>query len=167
MKNTFNRFAIRFLEILFLGFALLAFRSAGGIFGIFAPRIPSAWELSKLEFWPLLAAILLTGPFTGSIGKALREAAPWLVAAPLFLMLAFWGISRAHPAGGIYLVVWLAVSAAAAALSVQGRTWKHGGAWLVIAAVVAAAYILFSFLPPCFGPFLDSADAAAMATIPC
>ena len=52
----------------------------------------------------------------------------------------------------------------------------EGGLWALLVwllakrclpAALGALYLLFSFFPPAFGPFLDPCDAAAMATIPC
>ena len=63
MRDPFNRFALRYLAAVVCGLALLLLHSTAqsGLPAAFVPQCPSPWELSKLAFWPLLAAWVLTG----------------------------------------------------------------------------------------------------------
>lgn len=58
MRDPFNRFALRYLAAVVCGLALLLLHSTAqsGLPAAFVPQCPSPWELSKLAFWPLLAA---------------------------------------------------------------------------------------------------------------
>ena len=78
MKDHFNRFAVRFLTTLLLGLlALLLHPWAGNpVLGIFLPRYSAPWELSKLAYWPMLAALVLTGHLSGGAKRTLAEALP-------------------------------------------------------------------------------------------
>ena len=166
MKDRFNRFAVRYLTALLLGLLALLLHSLAGnpLLGIFMPRCGSPWELSKLAYWPLLAALLLTGHLTGGLGTTMKKALPSLTLTGPALFLVYWLVSGLEPAWGVYLLLWVAAAAIGIALSDRG---KEGGVWLVLAAALGALYVIFSFMPPAFGPFLDPHSAAAMATIPC
>ncbi len=61
MRDPFNRFALRYLAAVVCGLALLLLHSTAqsGLPAAFVPQCPSPWELSKLAFWPLLAAWVL------------------------------------------------------------------------------------------------------------
>jgi hypothetical protein len=168
MKDSFNRFALRLLLTLLLGLALLALRTlcACGATGVLAPRFASPWELSKLAYWPLLGALTATARLSGGWRRTLRSAARYLTAVPLALFAADWAISLLRPSGGIYLLAWVVAATAGAALCDQERPAPGRSAWPVLAAALGALYLLFTFLPPMFGPFLDPADVAAMAAIP-
>ena len=63
MRDPFNRFALRYLGAVVCGLALLLLHSTAqsGLPAAFVPQCPRPWELSKLAFWPLLAAWVLTG----------------------------------------------------------------------------------------------------------
>ncbi len=82
MKQTFNQFAIRFLTAILCGVFLLLLHSVvgGGPLAVFVPRQSSAWELSKLAFWPLALTALLTGRKGHQ-----RASLPALVLTPLAL----------------------------------------------------------------------------------
>lgn len=73
MRDPFNRFALRYLAAVVCGLALLLLHSTAqsGLPAAFVPQCPSPWELSKLAFWPLLAAWVLTG----RLGREARHAA--------------------------------------------------------------------------------------------
>ena len=166
MKDHFNRFAVRYLTALLLGLlALLLHAWADNpLLGIFMPRCSSPWELSKLAYWPMLAALLLTSHLTDGLRATVGKALPSLTLTAPLLFLMYWLISGLEPAWGVYLLLWIAAAAIGTALSDRG---KAGGVWLVLAVALGAIYVIFSFLPPTFGPFLDPHSAAAMATIPC
>ena len=73
MRDPFNRFALRYLAAVVCGLALLLLHSTAqsGLPAAFVPQCPSPWELSKLAFWPLLAAWVLTGRLKapGAVGS--------------------------------------------------------------------------------------------------
>lgn len=165
MKDHFNRFAMRFICVLGLGLAALLLHGTGGAASVFAPRYAAPWELSKLAYWPILITMLATCRFSGGLKNTLLSSAPALTLAPLALMAALWCTSPLEPAAGICLLAWVVAAAVGVAAADQERL--RGSYWLVLAAALAAAYVVFSFFPPAFGPFLDPSDAAAMATIPC
>lgn len=164
MKN-FNRFAIRFLAVILIGLLLLLLHGCGFAGNIFTPKYASPWELSKLVYWPLLASALLTSHLSGGMKKTMENAAMPLVVTPMVLFLVFWAILKLQPAGGIYLLLWVVGSVIGAALADQER--KNQSVWLVLAVAMGVLYIIFTFLPPEIGPFLDPTDVAAMGTIPC
>lgn len=74
MRDPFNRFALRYLAAVVCGLALLLLHSTAqsGLPAAFVPQCPSPWELSKLAFWPLLAAWVLTGGWAGSAARCCR-----------------------------------------------------------------------------------------------
>lgn len=166
MKDHFNRFAVRFLTTLLLGLlALLLHPWAGNpVLGIFLPRYSAPWELSKLAYWPMLAALVLTGHLSGGAKRTLAEALPAVTLTAPALFLIYWAVSALEPAWGVYLMLWVAAAAAGTVLS--GKRGKSS-IWLILAAALGVLYIVFTLCPPGFGPFLDPHDAAAMATIPC
>jgi biotin transporter BioY len=168
MKDHFNRFAVRFLTALLLGLVLLLLHgwSGSGVTGIFAPKFASPWELSKLAYWPLLGALLLTGWLSGGVKKTLACAAPCLVLTPLALFLVFCAVSLLEPAGGVYLLLWIVAAAIGLALADQERDAGRRNVWLVLVAAMAVLYVLFTFLPPVARPFLEPGDVATMGTIP-
>lgn len=166
MKNRFANFSIRFLTVLLAGLFLLLLRSAarGPVFAPLTPQFASPWELSKLAFWPLLLAAAIPLRDDGRFFSRL----PWLTITPLAAVLIFWVMSAQRPGPGVYLLVWIVFSAAALALCQRGVLTKGDrSVWLVLAAAMGILYIVLTFLPPAMGPFLDPADVAAMATIPC
>lgn len=166
MKEHFHFFAVRFLTVLLLGLLALALHPWAGmpIPGIVLPRCSSPWELSKLAYWPMLAALLLTGHLSGGMKKTLTQALPSLTLTAPILFLAYWAISRLEPSWGIYLLLWILAAAAESALSRRGG---KSSVWAVLAAALGLLYLIFTFCPPSAAPFLDLHDAAVMATIPC
>ena len=165
MKNQFNRFAVRFLCAVLLGLVLLCLHGCRGAAAVFVPQFASPWELSKLAFWPMLGSFLLTGPFSGGLGPALRRQLPCLVATPLALFLALWAVSALRAPGGVELTLWVAAAAVGLALADQGKD-RGWGTWGILAVALALFYAVLTFLPPLWGPFLDPADVAAIAAIP-
>ena len=168
MKVRFNRFAVRYLTALLLGLVLLLLHGWAGsaLLGIVLPRSGAPWELGKLAYWPMLAVIPVTGRLSGGVRQTAAELLPAAVLTALALFLVCWGLSGLQPGWGVYLLAWVALTAAGTALSVREKPMK-GGVWVLLAAALALAYVLFSLLPPVWQPFLDPHSAAAMATLPC
>lgn len=169
MKNRSECFFVRFLAVLLLGllFLLAHNMTSDPITAVFVPQIFSPWEMSKLAFWPLLIGIAISGPLSGGAKKTLRALAPWLVIAPIAVMLIFWGLNVFHPSPAVYLLAWVVAMALVLALAqtdILGD--KDGKIWVVLACIMALLYVVLTFLPPMAGPFLDPSDVAAMATIP-
>ena len=164
MKNSFERFAIRFPAAAALGLALIALRGWSPA-QIFTPLYASPWEMGKLIYWPMLASLTLLAGLTGGVRKTLLRAAPALTLAPLALFLSCWAVSQMRPSGGVYLLIWVVLTALGLAFC-ERKTGRASGIFAVLAAAVGLAYILFTFLPPPLPPFLDPADVTAMAVIP-
>jgi hypothetical protein len=164
MKNSFERFAIRFPAAAALGLALIALRGWSPA-QIVTPLYASPWEMGKLVYWPMLISLTLLAGLTGGIRKTLLRAAPCLTLTPLALFLTCWAVSQLRPSGGIYLLIWVALTAVGLALC-ERETGKGRGVFVVLAAALGVLYILFTFLPPPLAPFLDPADVTAMAVIP-
>lgn len=164
MKQSFNHFAIRFLSAILLGLLLVALHSriSGGFFTMFVPKFASPWELSKLVYWPMLGAVL----FTRQAKKPGREV-PCLVLTPLALFLLCWCLSLLNLSSGVYVLLWILLMAAGMLLGTMGKAGgKLSPVWLVLAVALGMLYVIFSFLPPNWGPFLDPTDVTAMARIP-
>lgn len=134
MRDPFNRFALRYLAAVVCGLALLLLHSTAqsGLPAAFVPQCPSPWELSKLAFWPLLAAWVLT---------------------PLAMTAACWGLAAAGGNGAASLAVWAVLLAAGTAFCPDGR--KHPGLWAALALLLAGLYMLLTFTPPGWGPFVN------------
>ena len=96
MRDPFNRFALRYLAAVVCGLALLLLHSTAqsGLPAAFVPQCPSPWELSKLAFWPLLAAWVLTGRL-GRERRTLLQDLPAAVLTPLAMTAACWGLAAA------------------------------------------------------------------------
>lgn len=165
MKHPFNRFAVRYLAAVLLGLLALMLHGSvqGGILAVLVPQAPSPWELSKLAFWPLLAVALLSGvKREHGLGRQL----PMLVIAPVAMTLVCWALLSLGGSGPLCLVVWMCVLAAVLAVGVPERLGRWP-VWPVLVLALAGFYILLTYLPLYWGPFLDPRDVAAMATIPC
>ncbi|MEA4941004.1 MAG: hypothetical protein VB094_00505 [Oscillibacter sp.] len=166
MKNRFAYFSIRFLSVLLAGVFLLLLRTVtqNPVCALLTPQFASPWELSKLVFWPLLLAAAI--PLRD--GGKLLSRLPWLTVAPVTAVLIFWALAALKPGPGVYLLIWVVLSAAALALAQRGvLAGGDRSVWLVLAVAMGILYIVLTFLPPVIGPFLDPSDVAAMATIPC
>ena len=138
MRDPFNRFALRYLAAVVCGLALLLLHSTAqsGLPAAFVPQCPSPWELSKLAFWPLLAAWVLTGRL-GRERRTLLQDLPAAVLTPLAMTAACW--AWRPPAG--------------TAFCPDGR--KHPGLWAALALLLAGLYMLLTFTPPGWGPFVN------------
>lgn len=166
MKHRFVQFSIRFLTAVLAGLFLLLLRAEvqNPVFAVLTPRFASPWELGKLVFWPLLLSALL--PLREEEGFSARL--PWLSIAPLAAVLVFWGLTAVDPGPGAYLLACIVLLALALALARRGvLSTGNRDLWLVLAVALGVLYVILTFLPPALGPFLDMADVAAMATIPC
>ena len=126
MRDPFNRFALRYLAAVVCGLALLLLHSTAqsGLPAAFVPQCPSPWELSKLAFWPLLAAWVLTGRL-GRERRTLLQDLPAAVLTPLAMTAACWGLAAAGGNGAASLAVWAVLLAAGTAFCPDGR--KHPG----------------------------------------
>ena len=165
MKEPFTRFALRFPLTLGLGAVTLLLHDAlsGGVLGALLPKNASAWELSKLAFFPPLLCLALTSRQSGGLRATLRRAAmPVFLAALLMAGIGtLAGCSLTQDTAALMLL-WIVLTALTLALA---ERWRGGPVWTVLLAALGVAYILFSFRPPCLPPFLEPGDAAAMAPI--
>ena len=139
MRDPFNRFALRYLAAVVCGLALLLLHSTAqsGLPAAFVPQCPSPWELSKLAFWPLLAAWVLTGRL-GRERRTLLQDLPAAVLTPLAMTAACWGLAAAGGNGAASLAVWAVLLAAGTAFCPDGR--KHPGLWAALAASGGAVH---------------------------
>ena len=155
MGDPFNRFALRYPAAVVCGLALLLCHGAvrGGPLAVLAPQCPSPWELGKLGFWPVLAAWVLTGrlgrgappPGPGPAGGGAGAPAAWRL-----------------PAGP-----WRPPAAAAPGALGSGRgCWRrewpsartgsrHPELWRGLALLLAGLYMVLTFSPPDWGPFVN------------
>ena len=164
VKEPFTRFALRFPLTLGLGAVLLLLHDAlsGGVLGALLPKNASAWELSKLAFFPPLLCLALTSRQSGGLRATLRRAAmPVFLAALLMAGTGTLASSLTQDTAALMLL-WIVLTALTLALA---ERWRGGPVWTVLLAALGVAYILFSFRPPCLPPFLEPGDAAAMAPI--
>ena len=101
MRDPFNRFALRYLAAVVCGLALLLLHSTAqsGLPAAFVPQCPSPWELSKLAFWPLLAAWVLTGRL-GRERRTLLQDLPAAVLTPLAFLADILFMVFSHVNGG-------------------------------------------------------------------
>lgn len=168
MNHGFSRFALRYLLTLGLGLGLVALHGAGGALTVLVPGCASPWELSKLLYWPLLGALVLERVLNGAEAGSVR-CLPALALTPAVLLAAVWILTPPELlSGGVFALVWLVCCGAGLALAPHWKlTDRQRGILRVLAAAWGLAYILFALFPPAWGPFLDPASAAAMATIPC
>ena len=166
MKHPFNRFAVRYLAAVLLGLLALMLHGSvqGGILAVLVPQAPSPWELSKLAFWPLLVVFLLSRLLKRE--HALGRQLPALVLAPVALTLLCWALMSLGGSGPWCLVVWMCVLAVTLAWGTPEKLGRWP-LWPVLALALVGFYILLTYLPLYWGPFLDPRDVAAMATIPC
>ena len=123
MRDPCDRFALRYLAAVVCGLALLLFHGAAdsGLPAAFVPQCASPWELSKLAFWPGLAAWVMTSRLGGARRPLLRD----LPAAVLAASMAFCPDGEKHPV-----------------------------LWTALALALAGLYMLLTFTPPAWGPFL-------------
>lgn len=131
---------------------------------VLSPLNESAWELSKLAFWPYLCAALLLWrlepPQTARRGA---HCAALLSAAVLMAALC----QLLRELVPVWLLFCIAVGGGMALYHTVLRRRVRGGAlWYLPAILLGVAYLLLTARPLTWGIFLDPRDAAAMATIP-
>lgn len=154
-----------FLASVLLGLILLWLRSrfaTNPLVMVLSPMNGSAWEMSKLAFWPYLGGALVIWRGTAA-GSSRGGHCMLLILMPLVMVLLGW-LCRIN---GNYL--WAAVLCAGIglyALLLRKKVWGGELLWYTLAILLGIAYILFSVLPPFGGPFTDPADVAVMAAIP-
>lgn len=166
MKNPFYRLVVGFLSTALLGLLFAGLYGAVPmvVTAILAPNCQSPWELSKLAYFPLMLGILLTR-------WTCKDRLPWradlmlLTLAGPTLFLLFW-VTAPFVTGKLRLILWLVVLAGGFLLSGRAKEKQDGGLWKMLALALGLVYIIFTFLPPLAGPFLDPSTAAAMAVIP-
>ena len=140
MRDPFNRFALRYLAAVVCGLALLLLHSTAqsGLPAAFVPQCPSPWVL------------------TGRLGRERRtllQDLPAAVLTPLAMTAACWGLAAAGGNGAASLAVWAVLLAAGTAFCPDGR--KHPGLWAALALLLAGLYMLLTFTPPGWGPFVN------------
>ena len=154
-----------FLASVILGLILLWLRNrfpVNPLVMVLAPMNGSAWEMSKLVFWPYLGGALVIWRGTPA-GSSRGGHCMLLLIMPLVMVMLGW---LCHISGGYLWVAVLAVGIALYALVLRKSVWGGELLWYTLAILLGIAYILFSVLPPFGGPFTDPADVAVMATIP-
>ena len=124
MRDPCDRFALRYLAAVVCGLALLLFHGAAD------SGLPAAFVPQCASPWDLPAAVL----------------------APLTVAAADWALLAAGGRGTMGLAVWAAVLAASMAFCPDGE--KHPVLWTALALVLAGLYMLLTFTPPAWGPFL-------------
>ena len=153
-----------FLASVVLGLILLWLHrrfSVNPLVMVLSPMNGSAWELSKLVFWPYLGGALVIWRGT-PMGSSRGGHCMLLLLMPFAMVLLGWlcGI------GGYLWIAVLAAGIALYAMVLRKKVWGGELLWYTLAILLGIAYILFSVLPPFGGPFTDPADVAVMATIP-
>jgi hypothetical protein len=139
------------------------FDAAGGaaLLAPFAPVNESAWEHYKLAFWPLLVLALALRPLAGARAPSYWFAEALGLVAAIAGMTLFYYVPRALFGSSLAISIGSFVAAVAvsrlvwAALASRPAAARREGWSLAIIAVLAAAFILFSFLPPRAWLWLD------------
>lgn len=154
MKQSFLSFASRYVVTILVGLGLLMLHSqiGEGLLSIFVPQTTSPWELGKVAFWPLLLVLVLFPSH-----KALAQC----VVATVSLVLVGWLCQDMR--GAVWVVAWMLVLALS--LSLVAPKEKNF-CWPISVFVLTVAFVVLTFYPVYWGPFLDPTDVAAMATIP-
>ncbi|WP_409968280.1 hypothetical protein RFF05_17475 [Bengtsoniella intestinalis] len=155
MKQSFLSFASRYVMAILLGLGLLLLHTEveGGALTVFIPQTISPWELGKIAFWPLLlVAVVLPSP---------QSLAPCVVTT-VGLVLLGWLCQGIGLESAVILVLWMALLA----LSLYCLQPKESSPWWVVAVLVlGVGFVMLTFFPALWGPFLDPTDVAAMATL--
>ena len=135
MGDRFNRFALRYSAAVICGLALLLLQGGdrGGPAAVLTPRCLSPWEMSKLGFWPVLAAWGLTGRL-GRERRPLVRDLPAAILVPLGMTAVFW----AFPAGSdtVCLGLWAGLLAAGACRRPRPGAWYSSPAAAPMAALM-------------------------------
>lgn len=131
---------------------------------VLSPLNESAWELSKLVFWPYLCAALLLWRLEPAQGVRRGAHCAALVSATA-LMAALCRLTG--DIAPVWLLFCIAVGGGMALYHTVLRRRARGGAlWYLAAILLGVAYLLLTARPLTWGIFLDPRDAAAMAAIP-
>ena len=152
MRDSIDRVALRYLGAVLLGLLLLVLHNTvqGGPAAVLVPQGASAWELSKLVYWPMLGACLATGRL-GRAPRPFRGDLPAVVLASLGATAANWAVLTVAGSGRLCLAVWAAALAAGIAFGPDGT--RRPRLWLIARLLLGAAYALLTFLPPAWGLF--------------
>ena len=137
---------------------------------LFSPVNESLWEHGKLLLWPYLGASLLL-----TRGGPPGSRTPWLLTLPV-LLAAMLGLGWLYhlTLGGESLVVDIALYAVLMAagfllpeyLSAAAEQPLLGTFAALLTLALAAAWVIFTFLPPDHLLFLDLSGVNTWSTIP-
>ena len=154
MRDSIDRVALRYLAAVLLGLVMLLLHNVvrGGPAAVLVPQRASPWELSKLVFWPMLGACFLTCRLGRAPGPLTRDL-PSAALAALGAAAVNWAVLAAVGSGRLCLAVWAAALAAGLAFGPDGT--RRPRLWITLCGLLAAAYVLLTFLPPSWGLFLD------------
>jgi hypothetical protein len=135
------------------------------VFATLTPLDNSPWELGKLVFWPLIVGMLATRRLTE--GKTARGGAYLTLVLTTAVMILLSWLLRAYLTSSLplYLAV-LALGILFNALVLRKKCPGGELPWAAVAILLGIAFLLFTAMPPAGGLFMDSQQAAAMATIP-
>ncbi len=143
MRDPIDRVALGYLAAVLLGLVLLLLHGTvrGGPAAVLGPQRASAWELSKLVFWPMLGACFLTCRL-GSAPEPLIRDLPAPVLAALGAAAVNGAVLAAGGSGRLCLAVWAAALAAGMAFGPDGT--RHPRLWLSLCGALAAGYFLLT-----------------------
>lgn len=146
MRDTVDRVALRYLTAVLLGLVLLLLHGVvqSGPLTVLVPQRASPWELSKLVFWPMLGACLMTCRL-GRAPAPLTRDLPAAVLAALGAAAVNWVVLAAGGSGRVFLAVWGLALAAGLAFGPDGT--RRPRIWLGLCGMLAAGYILLTVLP--------------------
>ena len=135
---------------------------------LFAPVSESIWEHSKLVYWPGLAAALLLarrdrdslGPrvFSLLLAVAVMQVLGWLYHIPLGGEALLVDIALYLLSMGIVFFLPLFLT--------QSFWQRYRNLWLLLAAALGAAIVVFTFLPPSGLLFTDLSGANTWSSYP-
>lgn len=157
MKQSFLTFASRYVVAILVGLGLLLLHTvvSGGLFAVFIPQNTSPWELGKIAFWPLLlVAVVLPSPAAQALAQC--------VVTTVSLVMIGWLCQAMGLNGAVSLVVWMVLLALALYFVMPNAPSPW---WVLGAVVLGVGFVMLTYYPALWGPFLDPADVAAMATI--
>lgn len=137
---------------------------------VLAPVNESLWEHLKILLWPYLAAMFLL-----SRNGAPGSRTPWLLTAPV-LAVAMLGIGWLYHMTlggealvvdiGLYVVLMAAGFLLPEILADTSERPMLGTLSVLIVLALAAAMVVFTFLPPDYPLFLDLSGVNTWSTIP-
>ena len=158
MRDSIDRVALRYLAAVVLGLAMLLLHGvvSGGPAAVLVPQRASPWELSKLVYWPLLGACLVTCRLGRTPGPLIRDL-PAAVLASLGAAAVNWAVLSAGGSGRLCLAVWGLALTAGLAFGPDGT--RRPRLCLLLCLALGAAYVLLTFFCPAWGLFLDPLTA--------